>query len=61
MKFMAVMYSYPNKIPLPIAEVLRIKEKMQVIEFDTMFGFYDFQNLYLKAKDVLQYSLEKYI
>jgi hypothetical protein len=32
-----------------------------MIEFDTMFGFYDFQNLYLNAKETLEYSLGKYI
>jgi hypothetical protein len=61
MKFMSVMYSNPNKIPLPISEVLHIKKQMQMIEFDTMFGFYDFQNLYLNAKETLEYSLGKYI
>jgi len=55
------MYSNPNKIPLPISEVLHIKKQMQMIEFDTMFGFYDFQNLYLNAKETLEYSLGKYI
>lgn len=61
LKHMAPMYSYPNKIPLPIEEVRRIKECMRQIEFDSMLGFYDFQNVYGSAKKTLIDSLEKYV
>lgn len=55
------MYSYPNRIPLPLHEIQRIKEKMLLLEFDTMHGFYDFQNIYQNAKSILETSLAKYI
>jgi len=60
-KHIAIMYSYPNRIPLPIHEVQRIKEQMLLLEFDTMYGFYDFQNVYQNAKSILGSSLAKYI
>jgi len=59
-KHMAVMYSYPNRIPLPLQEVRRIEKQMSQLEFDTMFGFYDYQNVYPDAKKILVDSLAKY-
>lgn len=58
---MAVMYSYPNRIPLPIQEVNRINLQMQQLPFDTMHGFYDFQNIYGDAKLILENSLARYV
>jgi hypothetical protein len=60
MNFMSVMYSYPNKIPLPVSDVRRIENLMKSLDFDTMHGFWDFQNLYGNAKVILEYSLAKY-
>jgi len=59
-KHMAIMYSYPNRIPLPVQEVQRIKKRMLALVFDTMHGFYDVQNIYSDAKEILEHSLEKY-
>jgi hypothetical protein len=56
----AVMYSYPNRIPLPVAEVQRIKKQMSSIRFDTIHGFYDYQNIYSNAKHLLEDSLNRY-
>lgn len=58
---MAPMYSYPNKIPLPLQEVGRIRASMEPIMFDSMFGFYDFQNVYENARDILLASLGRYV
>lgn len=59
-KHVAVMYSYPNRIPLPTEEVQRIKNQILSIEFDTMHGFYDYQNIYANAKHVIEHSLNRY-
>ncbi len=59
-QYMAAMYSYPNRIPLPVKEIRRIKTQMMAIPFDTMFGFYDFQNICGNAKHILETSLERY-
>jgi glyoxylase-like metal-dependent hydrolase (beta-lactamase superfamily II) len=56
----AVMYSYPNRIPLPVAEVQGIKKQMSSIRFDTIHGFYDYQNIYSNAKQLLEDSLDRY-
>jgi glyoxylase-like metal-dependent hydrolase (beta-lactamase superfamily II) len=59
-KHAAVMYSYPNRIPLPVAELQRIKNQMASVPFDTLYGFYDYQNIYGNAKHIIEDSLEKY-
>jgi hypothetical protein len=59
-KHAAVMYSYPNRIPLPLAKVQKIKKQMQNIKFDTLYGFYDYQNIYSNAKQIIEDSLDKY-
>ncbi|MCB0539895.1 MAG: MBL fold metallo-hydrolase [Bacteroidetes bacterium] len=60
LKHFSVMYSYPNRIPLPINEIEIIKEKMQTIEFDETYGFWPYQNLLTDPKKVLMESLERY-
>lgn len=59
-KHAAVMYSYPNRIPLPVQEVQRIKKQMLNIRFDTIHGFYDYQNIYSGAKQIIHSSLDRY-
>lgn len=59
-KHAAVMYSYPNRIPLPVQEVQRIKKQIINIQFDTIHGFYDYQNIYSNAKHIIEHSLDKY-
>lgn len=60
-KHMAAMYSYPNRIPLPLEEIKRIKALMHQLDFDTMHGFYADQNVYLVAKEVLETSMSRYV
>lgn len=57
----AIMYSYPNRIPLPLSEIRRIKERLKNIEFDAIFGFYSFQNLTENAKVILDKSIARYL
>ncbi|MDW9378695.1 hypothetical protein [Chryseobacterium sp. JV558] len=61
MKHFAVMYSYPNRIPLPLKEIKRIKEQVKNINFDSVYGFYPYQNLPHNAKEILMDSLERYL
>lgn len=60
LKHFSVMYSYPNKIPLPVSEVMEIKKKMEVIDFDEIYGFWPYQNVTKNAKEILMESLERY-
>lgn len=58
---LASMHSYPNKIPLPLAEVRRIKEQMQHLQFDTIHAWIGTQSIYSNAKEILEHSLTRYL
>ncbi len=60
-RHVAVMHSYPNKIPLPLNEIQRIKERMRLLQFDTMHGWIDSQSIYSEAKLIMENSLAKYV
>lgn len=60
-KHVAVMHSYPNKIPLPLNEAQRIKEQMRPLRFDTIHSWIDSQSIYSDAKLILENSLAKYV
>ena len=57
----AVMYSYPNRIPLPVEEVRRIRGRLEGIPFDALYGFYPDQNLSRGVKALLEASFERYL
>lgn len=52
-KHFAIMYSYPNRIPLPLSEIKGIKSELDAIDFDTLYGFYSYQNLTENVKEIL--------
>lgn len=60
-RHIAAMYSYPNKIPLPLSEVTRIRGQMQSLEFDTIHAWIDNQSIIGNAKLILEKSLAKYV
>ena len=60
-KHFAIMYSYPNRMPLPISEIKRIKDRLLKLDFDTVYGFYGYQNLEGSAKEVLENSFNRYL
>ena len=60
-KHVAVMHSYPNKIPLPLGELERIKEQMRPLRFDTIHSWTDSQSIRSEAKAILENSLARYI
>jgi hypothetical protein len=55
------MYSYPYRIPLPLAEVRRIEKKFAEISFDNLYGFWSYQNVRGGARELLMHSLKRYI
>ena len=59
-KHIAVMYGYPNRIPLPLREVDRIRTRMDSIPFDGMYTFLPGQNLEGNAKEVMQTPFGRY-
>ncbi|RYF95906.1 MAG: MBL fold metallo-hydrolase [Chitinophagaceae bacterium] len=59
-KHIAVMYSYPNRIPLPVAEVERITELISKLEFDSIYSFQQYLEVTGNAKDVFLESMKRY-
>jgi hypothetical protein len=57
----AIMYSYPNRMPLPISEIKRIKQRFDTLDFDSVYGFYSYQNVIGTAKEVLEASIKRYL
>lgn len=60
MKHFATMRSYPNRIPLPLSEIKRIEKCFEEINFDTIYGFYSYQNVEKNAREVVKNSFERY-
>jgi glyoxylase-like metal-dependent hydrolase (beta-lactamase superfamily II) len=57
----AVMYSYPNRVPLRQGEVQRIKKQVAAIPFDTLYSFMRDLNLTGNVKDIFNRSMERYL
>lgn len=60
-KHFSVMRSYPNKIPLPLREIRRIKTRIDAIPMDTFYGYVKAQNLDVDVKKVFSESMERYL
>jgi glyoxylase-like metal-dependent hydrolase (beta-lactamase superfamily II) len=60
-KHIAVMYSYPNQIPLPKKEIVRIRALVQGLPFDSIYSAFDGQNLEGNAREVFERSMERYM
>ncbi|NEU70258.1 MBL fold metallo-hydrolase [Spirosoma agri] len=60
MAHFALMYSYPNRIPLPLHEIVRIRNRFAQLSFDTVYGFYSYQNLTVDVKKILNESFQRY-
>lgn len=60
-RWMSFMYSYPNLIPLPPADVQRIDDTLGRLAFDRLYGAFAGQVVENGAKDVLARSVERYL
>jgi len=58
--FVAMMYSYPNNIPLPLREIERIGKRLGKLEFDALYGAFTYQNLTENVKDIVENSIKRY-
>lgn len=59
-KHLAFMYSYPNFIPLPAKELAEVLRRVEKIDFDTIYGGFEWQNLKDVAKTVFNSSVARY-
>jgi glyoxylase-like metal-dependent hydrolase (beta-lactamase superfamily II) len=57
----AIMYSYPNRIPLPVKEVQRIAQQMESLDFDNLYSFLRYLNIRGNAKQVFEESMKRYV
>lgn len=60
-KHFSAVYSSPNRIPLPLAEIKRIKNRMDQIPFDSFYGYIKTQNLDNEVKNILENSMARYV
>lgn len=57
-KHIAIMYSYPNQIPVPVSEIKRIRLLLEKYQFDSLYGAFSFQNLTSNVKIILAKSMD---
>jgi len=60
-RWVSFMYSYPNLIPLPAAEVLRIKETIAPYQFERLYGAWFERVVAHSAHDTVLRSAERYM
>ena len=60
-QWVSFMYSYPNLIPLPAAEILRIQEAIEPFQFERLYGAWFERVVKHDAHDVVLHSAERYI
>jgi glyoxylase-like metal-dependent hydrolase (beta-lactamase superfamily II) len=60
-KHFSAVYSSPNRIPLPLTEIHRIKKRFDNIPFDSFYGYINIQNLDVDVKEILEKSFARYV
>ena len=60
-RWVSFMYSYPNLIPLPVAEIESILRSVEPLTFDRIYGAWWERIVSMHAKEVVQRSGERYI
>jgi hypothetical protein len=60
-RWMSFMYSYPNLIPLPAAEVRRIADAVMPFSFDRIYGAFWGKVVVENARSVVEKSARRYI
>jgi glyoxylase-like metal-dependent hydrolase (beta-lactamase superfamily II) len=56
----AIMYSYPNIILLPRNEFAKAYQKASVIEFDSIYGAFENQDIEGNAMEIFNASMQRY-
>ncbi len=60
-RWVSFMYSYPNLIPLPAAEIQRIRDTIAPYQFERLYGAWFERVVSLDAHDAVLRSAERYI
>jgi hypothetical protein len=59
-QFISMMYSYPNMIPLPLKEIERISNIVMGLNFDSLYGAFEWQDIHRGAKELFEHSVNRY-
>ncbi|HTI10866.1 MAG TPA: hypothetical protein VL832_19985 [Puia sp.] len=59
-RHLSVMYSYPNRIPLPLSEMRRIQQRFEALSFDAYYGYAPGHNIIAGVKGLLKESMSRY-
>ena len=59
-QYIAVMHSYPNHVPLTRQVFAGLLERVQDLQFDTVYGAFDWQVLAGNAREVFLASMDRY-
>ena len=60
-RWVSFMYSYPNLIPLPAAEVQRIRDMIEPYQFERLYGAWFERVVMQDAHDAVMRSADRYI
>lgn len=60
-RYVSFMYSYPNLIPLPAAEVQRIRDRVEPLQFENLYGAWFDRLITHDAHQSVLRSAERYI
>jgi hypothetical protein len=60
-RWVSFMYSYPNLIPLPATEVQRIRDRVEPLQFETLYGAWFDRIITHDARESVLRSAERYI
>jgi len=61
LKFISMMHSYPNAIPLPQKDILYINQQVSPLNFYSMYGAFEWQNIHTGAKRLFTQSIDRYL
>lgn len=59
-KHFSMVWSSPNRMPLPLSEIRRIQNLLKKIPFDEFYGYISSQNLSNSVKEILEQSFARY-
>jgi hypothetical protein len=60
-KHFSMHWSSPNRIPLPVSEMKRLKARFDEISFDAFYGYVKSQNLEADVKKIFEASMRRYL
>lgn len=59
-KHFSAVYSSPNRMPLPLDEMRRLKKRFDSIPFDAFYGYIRTQDLRENVKEIFETSMKRY-